>query len=45
MAGAVERDFLVYRKDPRVLTVMQNARAMRTGQIADSGLQPKEVTP
>ncbi len=40
-----DKDFLVYRKDPRVLSVIQNARAMRTGQIADSGLQPKEVTP
>jgi tetratricopeptide (TPR) repeat protein len=40
-----DKDFLVYKKDPRVLSAIQNARAMRTGQIADSGLQPKEVTP
>jgi len=35
-----DKDFAVYRKDPRVLTAIQNAHAMRTGQIADSGLEP-----
>ena len=38
MAG--DRDFDPYRKDPRVLMAIHNARAMRTGQIADSGLPP-----
>jgi tetratricopeptide (TPR) repeat protein len=40
-----DKDFIPYRKDVRVLTLIQNARAMRTGQIADSGLQPPDVTP
>jgi len=35
-----DKDFDAYRKDPRVETVLRNARAMRTGQIADSGLTP-----
>jgi len=35
-----DKDFAVYRKDPRVVTAIQNARAMRTGQVADSGLEP-----
>ena len=37
---ANDKDFEPYRKDPRVLMAIQNARAMRTGQIADSGLAP-----
>ena len=36
MAG--DKDFEPYRKDPRILLAIQNARAIRTGQIADSGL-------
>jgi len=35
-----DKDFAVYRKDPRVLTAIRNAHAMRTGQIADSDLEP-----
>lgn len=38
MAG--DRDFDPYRKDPRIAMAIQNARSMRTGQIADSGLAP-----
>jgi tetratricopeptide (TPR) repeat protein len=38
MAG--DKDFDAYRKDPRVVLAIQNARAIRTGQIADSGLTP-----
>jgi len=32
-----DKDFDPYRKDTRVLTMIRNARAMRGGQIADSG--------
>lgn len=35
-----DRDFDAYRKDPRILMAIRNAHAMRTGQIADSGLDP-----
>jgi tetratricopeptide (TPR) repeat protein len=35
-----DKDFEVYRKDPRVLMAIQNARAIRTGQVAESGLAP-----
>jgi tetratricopeptide (TPR) repeat protein len=35
-----DKDFDAYRKDPRVAMVIKNAKAMRTGQIADSGLTP-----
>ena len=35
-----DRDFDAYRKDPRILMAIRNAHAMRTGQIADSGLAP-----
>jgi tetratricopeptide (TPR) repeat protein len=35
-----DKDFDIYRKDPRVAMVIKNAKAMRTGQIADSGLTP-----
>jgi len=35
-----DKDFDAYRKDPRVLMALKNAKAMRTGQIADSGLTP-----
>jgi tetratricopeptide (TPR) repeat protein len=38
MAG--DKDFDPYYRDPRVATVIRNAKAMRTGQIADSGLAP-----
>lgn len=38
MAG--DKDFEPYRKDPRVLMVIQNAKAIRTGQVAESGLAP-----
>jgi tetratricopeptide (TPR) repeat protein len=38
MAG--DKDFDAYRKDPRIETAIRNAKAMRTGQIADSGLTP-----
>jgi len=45
MAG--DKDFEPYRKDPRVLMVIQNARAIRSGQVAVSGLPPAspEQTP
>jgi tetratricopeptide (TPR) repeat protein len=36
-----DKDFELYRKDNRVLTLVRNAKAMRQhGQIADSGLAP-----
>ena len=38
MAG--DKDFEPYRKDPRILMAIQNAHAIRTGQIVDSGLAP-----
>lgn len=37
---AGDKDFAPYRKDPRILMAIHNAHAMRTGQIADSGLAP-----
>jgi len=45
MAG--DKDFDAYRKDPRIAIAIRNARAMRSGQIADSGLAPAspEQTP
>ena len=43
---ASDKDFNPYRKDPRILMAIRNARAMRTGQIADSGLaEPAPQTP
>jgi tetratricopeptide (TPR) repeat protein len=33
-----DRDLAPYLKDQRILMAMQNARAIRTGQVADSGL-------
>jgi len=38
MAG--DKDFDAYRKDVRIETAIRNAKAMRSGQIADSGLTP-----
>jgi tetratricopeptide (TPR) repeat protein len=35
-----DKDFDPYRRDPRVLMAIRNAKAMRTGQIADSGMTP-----
>jgi tetratricopeptide (TPR) repeat protein len=45
MAG--DKDFEMYRKDPRILMVIQNAKAIRSGQVAVSGLAPAspEQTP
>jgi tetratricopeptide (TPR) repeat protein len=37
---STDADFVAYRKDARVLTAMRNARAMKTGQIADAGPAP-----
>ena len=37
-----DKDLNPYRKDPRVAVIVRNARAMRTGQIADSGLEPPQ---
>ncbi len=42
---AGDKDFAPYRKDPRILMAIHNARAMRTGQIADSGLAGPPDTP
>jgi tetratricopeptide (TPR) repeat protein len=38
MAG--DKDFAPYEKDSRVLVALRNAKAMRSGQIAESGLTP-----
>ena len=45
MAG--DKDFELYRKDPRILMAIQNAKAIRAGQVAVSGLAPAspEQTP
>jgi tetratricopeptide (TPR) repeat protein len=43
MAG--DKDFEPYRKDVRIETAIRNAKAMRTGQIADSGLAPPIPSP
>jgi len=41
-----DKDFAPFRNDPRLALVIRNARAMRTGQIADSGLAaPPPNTP
>ena len=37
---AADKDFDPYRKDPRILLAIQNAHAIRTGQVAESGLTP-----
>ena len=38
MAG--DKDFEPYRKDPRILMAIHNARAIRSVQLAESGLAP-----
>jgi tetratricopeptide (TPR) repeat protein len=35
-----DKDFAAYRKDPRIAIAIRNAHAIRTGQIADSGVEP-----
>jgi hypothetical protein len=35
-----DKDFDPYRNNPRVLLALSNARALRSGQVAESGLAP-----